>query len=1500
MDCIPNQLSKDSSSTPKHPGAIFVQLTTACNAKCINCPHPFTYGPRGNNPKGVMTDEIWNKIIGDIQTMGYRNQVGLYLHHEPLLERTLFDKIRQINDETEAFAVISTNGSLLNEKNRKALIASRPRIVHININSAEIDQYEKMTGLSFETTIRQAKRFIAEAAGNVNVEINCPVLPEVDVEKLIGLFPGVQVNADFWANSRGGLLEGISSKGKGSRFKISDYCLQPEQNFNILFDGSVVLCCNDWSHESKKDFATVMDQSISEIYGGIMMRRIVEEFRGGDYGRYRICRHCAVEMGFIEKEKRPFRSPASDMPRGISQITAKQPFSILLATNHLFGFTGSEITLFTIAKCLRERGHSVSVYAKYIDPRFTELFDGIAQVHTDMNALSRQRLEAAYVQHHTTALELRYQFPRLPMVMASLGVLPFLEQPPIVDLNIYRFLAISEEVRSNLIRKGVDDATITLFRNIVDSRKFVPIGTIRQHPQSALIYSYKMGPEKIATVLRACEALDIQCLHIGEKPGTIHQDDLASRLNEADIVFTLGRGAIETMMCGRIPIIFDYQGGDGMVTPENIHELMTCNFSGRLYGRNYRVEEMIDEIKRYDPGSAATLQRMAIELFDAERGVGTLASYLQDAMNNSFGAKEPVAREKVESLVQIINTTREFTEAAVAKHKAAAAPKSGIPSSNIKTVDTKENLPRDAANQTDTRLIAFYLPQYHPIPENDEWWGKGFTEWTNVAKAKPLFPGHYQPHRPGELGFYDLRLSEARKAQADLAREYGIHGFCYYHYWFNGKLLLDRPLQEILKSGEPDFPFCLCWANENWTRKWDGGEKHILMEQKYSEEDDRQHIRYLCEIFRDRRYIRINGRPLFLVYRANRFPAPLITTTIWREEARKLGIGEIYLCRVESFPDEHDDPKRIGFDAAVEFQPDWTEVGPYETRDKDIDYRIYDHRKIVDRMLRKSTPPYMRFPCVNPTWDNSPRRRDDITVFVESAPQLYETWLRETLKKWTPKDPEENIIFINAWNEWGEGNHLEPDEKFGRAYLEAQKKALQSSRKVARDMAAEAHEGILKLFLAGEKRAEAVFALERLLESSPDYSPAYNDLGVLYCEQGNVDKALAAYEKAVSLEPGNATFQKNLADFYYVALKRPDAAVPHYEKALSIDPRDNETLLILGNIRVESGDFHEARECYLRVLEIDPSNDLAGKMFDALEARGEVSEAHDPQTMFREARCLARRGRTDRAVHLLETLLSACADHAAAHDDLGNLYCLLQKPDKALFHLERAVHLAPEKIEYLRDLADAHLAEAGDLERALGLYNKTLALKPDDIETLLRIGNICAAQKQFDPARFFYGRVLSIEPGNAQAEENLSVLQRMVEEKPSPAEPAPVCQGTERPIGEGGRAEGCTLPSQATHRCASIIIPVFNQVEFTSRCLEALYRNTPLDRIHEVIIVDNASSDGTGAFLEGAMRRLPETEGPGQRGESPVCEGLQPGRRCRRGGLSRLPEQRHGAACGLV
>jgi lipopolysaccharide biosynthesis protein len=360
------------------------------------------------------------------------------------------------------------------------------------------------------------------------------------------------------------------------------------------------------------------------------------------------------------------------------------------------------------------------------------------------------------------------------------------------------------------------------------------------------------------------------------------------------------------------------------------------------------------------------------------------------------------------------------------------------------------------------RAIAFHLPQYHPVPENDEWWGKGFTEWTNVAQARPLFPGHYQPHLPADLGFYDLRLPEARAAQAALAQAYGIYGFCYYHYWFSGKRILERPVNDILKSGEPDFPFCICWANENWTRTWDGQEKAVLLEQKYSEADDRAHIRSLADTFRDPRYIRIDGKPLFLVYRTSKLPDPKRTSEIWREEARAMGLGELFLCRVESFAADCAslNPLEIGFDAAVGFQPDGRHVGENLYRNKliqkldrvGIDLKrygennnIFSYARLVENAIADDRPlPYQKFPCVTPQWDNSARRKSGALIFDGSTPELYEKWLRTTIERVKCDRPDENIVFINAWNEWGEGNHLEPCQKWGRSYLEATKRAIDS------------------------------------------------------------------------------------------------------------------------------------------------------------------------------------------------------------------------------------------------------------------------------------------------------------------------------------------------------------------------------------------------------------------------------------------------------------------------
>jgi lipopolysaccharide biosynthesis protein len=359
--------------------------------------------------------------------------------------------------------------------------------------------------------------------------------------------------------------------------------------------------------------------------------------------------------------------------------------------------------------------------------------------------------------------------------------------------------------------------------------------------------------------------------------------------------------------------------------------------------------------------------------------------------------------------------------------------------------------------RTSLRALCFHLPQFHPIEENDAWWGKGFTEWRNVAKARPLFPGHYQPHRPADLGYYDLRSPETRTAQAALAQEYGIHGFCYYHYWFNGRRILERPVNDIVSSGKPDFPFCLCWANENWTRTWDGHDKHVLLEQIYSPADDVAHIQALAKYFQDSRYIRVNGKPLFLVYRASNLPNAADTVKRWRLEAERLGFPGIYLCNVESMPRDKGIAATAGFDAAVEFAPDWEclprVVKPLPflphmirkriTRSVWWKHAVFDYQELRARMLAKADASYLRFPGATPSWDNSARKNEHAVILRNATPEAYEKWLATVVKRFKPPTPEENFVFINAWNEWAEGNHLEPCERWGHKYLEATRRALQ-------------------------------------------------------------------------------------------------------------------------------------------------------------------------------------------------------------------------------------------------------------------------------------------------------------------------------------------------------------------------------------------------------------------------------------------------------------------------
>lgn len=343
------------------------------------------------------------------------------------------------------------------------------------------------------------------------------------------------------------------------------------------------------------------------------------------------------------------------------------------------------------------------------------------------------------------------------------------------------------------------------------------------------------------------------------------------------------------------------------------------------------------------------------------------------------------------------------------------------------------------------RLIAFYLPQYHPIPENDHWWGKGFTEWTNVTKAVPNFVGHYQPRLPADLGFYDLRVPEVRDEQAALARKYGIYGFCYYYYWFAGKRLLNRPLDEVVRSGHPDFPFCVCWANENWSRRWDGLDAEILIAQEHSDEDDLNFIKTLEPALRDRRYIRVAGRPLLLIYQPSLLPDAARTAEIWRRYCREAGVGEPYLTAVQSLGFT-DDPRGFGFDAAVEFPPHAMAVlaeRPAEMLNPDFQGRFYDYVATADFFMNRPPMPYPFFRTAMPAWDNTARRQDNSDIFLNTTPEHYGRWLQHLVEQTRKfRFGDERVVFVNAWNEWAEGNCLEPDRKFGHRYLEATRNAL--------------------------------------------------------------------------------------------------------------------------------------------------------------------------------------------------------------------------------------------------------------------------------------------------------------------------------------------------------------------------------------------------------------------------------------------------------------------------
>jgi lipopolysaccharide biosynthesis protein len=359
------------------------------------------------------------------------------------------------------------------------------------------------------------------------------------------------------------------------------------------------------------------------------------------------------------------------------------------------------------------------------------------------------------------------------------------------------------------------------------------------------------------------------------------------------------------------------------------------------------------------------------------------------------------------------------------------------------------------------QVVAFYLPQYHTIPENDAWWGKDFTDWLNVKRARPLFRGHDQPRMPTSLGYYDLRDVDSHFQQANLARAHGIGAFCYYAYWFGGRRLLEQPLEIVASHPDIAMPYAICWANEPWSRRWDGSESQILMPQEHSPDRDAAFIEDIAIHLADPRYLRVHGRPLLLLYRAELLVEPLRTTDMLRERAMSLGLSDPFLVMVQSFGSW--DPIEYGFDAAVEFPPHPHNLGldPSSGRraapaQHSATTAVWapEMEDVIGGYLARPAPEFPWFRTVMPDWDNTPRRGHRGIVYHGATPELFQAWLESVLRfTYLFRPPGERLVFINAWNEWAEGAYLEPDASNGDANLRSVRNALDATAAFADDTA---------------------------------------------------------------------------------------------------------------------------------------------------------------------------------------------------------------------------------------------------------------------------------------------------------------------------------------------------------------------------------------------------------------------------------------------------------------
>ncbi len=634
------------------------------------------------------------------------------------------------------------------------------------------------------------------------------------------------------------------------------------------------------------------------------------------------------------------------------------------------------------------------------------------------------------------------------------------------------------------------------------------------------------------------------------------------------------------------------------------------------------------------------------------------------------------------------------------------------------------------------RAIAFYLPQFHPIPENDAQWGKGFTEWTNAGMAAPLFPGHYQPHVPADLGYYDLRMPQARKAQAELARAHGIEGFCYWHYWFgNGKRLLELPFSEVLTSGEPDFPFCLAWANEPWTRQWNGTDTNVFQAQEYpGPEDDAAHFQLLLSAFRDRRYMTVDGKPVFCIYRPAHMPDVAGTIAAWRRMAKANGLNGLYLIAFKTvFEKEHIDWKTRGFDGELYHMPFFNDVFnrgeerrtsardrmrkiPSQLVPAGLPGRVFDYtdaaasmKQRTDRSI-KCEDEYATVVC---GWDNSPRFGDRATILRNSSPEAYERWLNLEVERVAGRSPEKRLIFINAWNEWAEGMHLEPDQRFGTAFLEGTRRAVEgralplpkSSREnilsgaadVCRDDTTALLDDCWRLTKQGQYAVVEARMRPLLLHTIHNFAEQFHLYSYQQHQQGTAQaettrlaqKAKTLLSRALSLKAELAIHHGTMVTAHQVLLMAlnldNDAVFISANNLLALGEKGfrDTSMTVAGTMLAQNPDDGELRHALAHLS----GNAAAIGHAAPHETAASVAEALDIEKDIEEAERLIDAGETGKARTILTRLLTSHPAHIGALNDLAVLEIIDKNWQDAALSIRKVIVLDPSNEVALQNLS---------------------------------------------------------------------------------------------------------------------------------------------------------------------------------------------------------------------